>query len=41
MKIRISRDIVEIGDVIFVMSTLDWIILAELIIATIFVCFTC
>lgn len=32
MKIRISKDIIEICNVIFVMSTLDWAILAELII---------
>lgn len=37
MKIRVSREIVEIGNVIFVMSTLDWIILAELIIAAVFI----
>lgn len=37
MKIRVSREIVEIGNVIFVMSIYDWIILAGLIITPVFI----
>lgn len=41
MKIRISKDIVEIGNVIFVMSFLDWFGLAVLTITALLICFTC
>jgi len=40
MKIRISKDIVEIGNVIFVMRFLDWFALAVFIITAIFICLT-